>query len=112
MACHDAPPPPPLETPRFEKLRKAFGRGEASLMAQASSVGLAFAVAIVLGLAAGWWLDRELGTAPWLLLGGLFIGIFAGFKNLFTVSARIEKMEQRRAEEKRKNLYQPPSDEA
>jgi len=107
---YDAPPPPPPETPKFEKLRKVFGQGEANLMAQASTVGLAFAVAIVMGLALGWWLDKKFGTAPWLLLGGLFVGIAAGFKNLFTVSARIEKMERRRAEEKKRGAWPPPDE--
>jgi len=98
-----AGPPPLKEAPKFKWLKKAFGEGEAQMTAQASAVGITFAVAIVLGLALGWWLDRKLGTAPWLLLGGLFLGIGAGFKNLFTVSARLERMQQKiNAEKKRR----------
>lgn len=106
----DGPPPPPPETPKFEKLKKIFGKGEAGMLAQASSVGIAFAVAIVLGLAIGWWLDEKFDASPKFLLGGLFIGIAAGFKNLFTVSARLDKMERRRAEEKKRGGPRPPSD--
>ncbi|UQZ91118.1 ATPase F0F1 [Deltaproteobacteria bacterium Smac51] len=72
------------------------------MMAQASAVGISFAVSIVLGLALGWWLDKKLGTAPWLLLLCLMLGIAAGFKNLFTVSARLEKASQKAAEEKKR----------
>lgn len=101
----DKGPPPPLkEAPKFKFFRKFFGPGQAADMAQASAVGFAFAVAIVLGLAVGWWLDKKLGTAPWLLLGGLLVGIAAGFKNLFTVSARLEKREKDRRAGKKENL--------
>ncbi|MDR1043825.1 MAG: AtpZ/AtpI family protein [Candidatus Adiutrix sp.] len=108
----DRPPPPPLEAPQFKGLKKAFGDREAQMTAQASAVGLTFAVAIVLGLALGWWLDRKFGTAPWLLLVGLFLGIAAGFKNLFTVSARLDRLAQKAAEEKkhRRATGRPPEE--
>ena len=87
----DSGPPPPLkEAIKFNFLRKVFGPGQASDVAQASAVGIAFAVAIVIGLALGLWLDKKFDTAPWFLLVGLVVGIAAGFKNLFTVSARLE----------------------
>lgn len=93
------PPPPLKQAPKFERLRRAFGPGQGSDLAQASSVGIAFAVAIVLGLAAGWWLDKKFDSAPICLLSGLFIGIAAGFKNLFTVAGRLEKRETARRRE-------------
>jgi len=85
------PPPPLKEAPKFNGLRKAFGEGQAADLAQASAVGFAFVVAILLGLALGWWLDKKFGTAPWLLLIGLLFGIIAGFRNLFKVSALLER---------------------
>ncbi len=88
---NDFDPPPLPEAPKFHALKKFFGDGQSSLLAQASAVGISFAVAIVLGLAAGLWLDKKLGTAPWCLLAGILIGIAAGFKNLFTLSARLDK---------------------
>ncbi|HXH29138.1 MAG TPA: AtpZ/AtpI family protein [Candidatus Polarisedimenticolia bacterium] len=33
----------------------------------------------------GYWLDGRLGTGPWLLLGGLLLGMGAGFANFFMV---------------------------
>ena len=38
----------------------------------------------VLGFA-GYWLDRKLGTGPWLLLAGLIVGMAAGFVSFLRV---------------------------
>ncbi len=100
-SADQGPPPPPPEAPKFTSLKKVFGEGEGHMLAQASAVGIAFAVAIVLGLALGWWVDGKFGTAPAGLLSGLFIGIAAGFKNLFTVSARIDRQAKKAAEKKK-----------
>ena len=36
----------------------------------------------------GWVLDRLLGTSPWFLLGLLFLGIGAAFRNIIRLSQR------------------------
>jgi len=41
--------------------------------------GLQLAGGVLLGFAAGYWLDGRLGTAPWLMLGGAAGGLAAGF---------------------------------
>ncbi len=48
-----------------------------------ASVGVAMVLATVIGLAAGYYADRWLGTSPWLMLFGLGLGIAAGFVTLF-----------------------------
>lgn len=48
-----------------------------------SGVGLTMVISTVLGLSGGIVLDRWLGSAPWLMLVGLLLGIAAGFVNLF-----------------------------
>ena len=48
-----------------------------------SGVGLTLVISTVLGLWGGYVLDAWLGTAPWLMLVGLLLGIAAGFVNLF-----------------------------
>jgi ATP synthase protein I len=48
-----------------------------------SGVGLMLVISTVLGLVGGYYLDRWLGTAPWLGLAGLLLGVAAGFVNLF-----------------------------
>jgi len=59
-------------------LRRALGApgGEAGRYA---GLGLQFAFTIGLFALAGYWLDGRLGTDPWLLLGGIFLGAAAGF---------------------------------
>jgi ATP synthase protein I len=56
-------------------------------------LGLTFVACIVIGLGGGFWLDRALGTDPWLLLVGLGIGIAAGFVNLFRAMKIAERSE-------------------
>jgi F0F1-type ATP synthase assembly protein I len=60
-------------------------------LGELSALGFALVVATVIGLAAGYWADRWLGTSPWLLLIGLGLGIAAGFVNLFRSVKRAER---------------------
>ena len=52
-------------------------------LAELSSIGMTLVLATVIGLAGGYYLDRWLGTSPWLIMIGLGLGIAAGFVNLF-----------------------------
>lgn len=54
-------------------------------------LGLQFVIAILLFLYIGMWLDKKLGTAPWLLLAGAFIGAAAGFYSLWRAMAEENK---------------------
>jgi ATP synthase protein I len=49
---------------------------------QYSTFGLELVVFVVGGLLLGQWLDGKLGTAPWLLLLCLLLGLAAAFRNL------------------------------
>jgi F0F1-type ATP synthase assembly protein I len=42
--------------------------------AQLAGIGLQFGIVLVAFLFAGKWLDDRLGTEPWLLLAGVFLG--------------------------------------
>jgi F0F1-type ATP synthase assembly protein I len=42
--------------------------------ARLAGIGLQFGIVLVAFLFAGNWLDRRLGTAPWLLMAGVFLG--------------------------------------
>lgn len=46
---------------------------------------------IVGGLLIGWVLDRLFGTAPWLLMAFLFLGIIAAFRNIIRISTKRPK---------------------
>ncbi len=42
--------------------------------------------ALLLGLGLGWWLDRRLGTGPWLMLLGILLGIVVGMYGIARVA--------------------------
>ena len=60
-------------------------------MADVAQVGLTLVVATVIGLGAGYFLDRWLGTKPWITLVGLGFGIAAGFLNLFRAVKKLQQ---------------------
>jgi ATP synthase protein I len=63
-----------------------------------SSLGISMVAATVIGLAMGYYLDRWLGTSPWLTMLFLGFGIAAGFRNLFVLTNRELKRQQREDE--------------
>jgi F0F1-type ATP synthase assembly protein I len=48
-----------------------------------AGAGVQFVVSILLFLYIGKWLDGKLGTAPWLLMAGVFVGAGAGFYSFY-----------------------------
>lgn len=53
-----------------------------------STMGISIAVAIVIGIAIGWQLDKWFGTAPWFFFIFLFFGIAAGFRNIYIIAGK------------------------
>jgi ATP synthase protein I len=66
-----------------------------------SGVGISLVAAILIGLAMGYYLDQWLGTAPWMLLLFLLFGIIAGFRNIYILTDRELKRQQREDEQKK-----------
>jgi ATP synthase protein I len=62
------------------------------LLAVASTMGLSMVIATVLGLAFGYWMDQVFDTKPWLTMIFLILGIIAGFKNIYVIMRRVQKM--------------------
>lgn len=52
-------------------------------------IAMEMLVAIIVGGFIGWYLDKQFDTKPWLLLTFLFLGIGAGFKNVFRMGAQM-----------------------
>ena len=48
-----------------------------------ASAGWALVIAILLGVAGGYFLDRLFGTSPWLFFLGFFLGVAAGILGLY-----------------------------
>jgi len=63
-------------------------RGYLKLLAHVSSMGLAMVIATVLGLVAGYYFDKWMGTHPWGFFVGLIMGVVAGFRNLYIIAKR------------------------
>ena len=52
------------------------------------TVGTVLVTAVVLGYLLGSYLDRKLGTSPWLVVTGVVLGSAAGFLQLFRTVSR------------------------
>jgi ATP synthase protein I len=75
-------------------------KGAAPSLGEFAGVGLQFALSIVVFMFAGMWLDRALGTSPWLLILFVFVGASAGFYSVYRklMDAQRRADEARRAE--------------
>jgi F0F1-type ATP synthase assembly protein I len=49
---------------------------------QYAGLGLQFALTFLAMGGVGWWLDRKLGTEPWLMVLGIFVGAAGAFISL------------------------------
>jgi ATP synthase protein I len=62
----------------------------------ASGMGMAFSIAahmvagVGVGALGGYWLDRWLGTSPWLLIAFFFLGSAAGMLNVYRTVTGID----------------------
>lgn len=59
------------------------GNRDAPSPASFAGAGVQFVVSILLFLYVGKWLDARFGTAPWLLMAGVFVGAGAGFYSFY-----------------------------
>ncbi|MEW6607849.1 MAG: AtpZ/AtpI family protein [bacterium] len=60
-------------------------------VAYASSIGIVLVTSTFIGLGIGYFLDSRFGTTPWLTIGGLLLGIIAGFYNGYEMIMKIMK---------------------
>lgn len=59
-------------------------------MGQAFKIVAELIVGVVVGGGIGWALDRQLGSAPWLLILFLLLGFAAGISNVVRVARRMQ----------------------
>jgi ATP synthase protein I len=64
-----------------------------------SSVGLELGIAVIIGLLFGYWLDRKLGTEPWMMLLFLVFGFVAGLRGVMRAVGRADRAAAREAQE-------------
>jgi F0F1-type ATP synthase assembly protein I len=75
------------------RTRRARTSDRVRRIADASSIGLAFPIAIAIGYFFGTWLDGVLGTAPWMMAAFSLFGVVAGFLNALRTAIRIGREE-------------------
>ena len=89
-------------------LRKLFKIADPAYMnalSRAGTIGLHMVSGIAVGAVIGFFLDKWLGTDPWLTVLFLVAGIIAGFKNVYVDTKRLVASYD--AETSRENRDQP-----
>lgn len=62
------------------------------LLATVSTMGISMVLALVIGIAIGYYLDKWFQTKyPWFFLIFMILGIIAGFRNIYVLMKRAEK---------------------
>lgn len=85
------PDPAEVERRKNELLREARGEAPRQTSNPMLGLGLQFVVTILVCLFAGQWLDRRLGTTPWLLLAGMLLGGALGFWTMIRAAELVNK---------------------
>ena len=84
----------------FDPYRRSAVSGTATY----AGAGLQFAFSLLAFLFIGQWLDRRLGTDPWLMMLGVFLGAGGGFyamyRRLMAAQEREEAEQKRRRAER------------
>jgi ATP synthase protein I len=66
-------------------------QGNAAKLARYAAIGIEFTSPSIAGALIGYYLDKRLGTQPWLTLTLLLVGIFAGFLRLFSLLKSFQR---------------------
>jgi ATP synthase protein I len=56
-----------------------------------ASVGLEMGISVIIGVLIGIWLDKQLGTTPWMMLLWLAFGFAAGFRGVLRAVKREDR---------------------
>jgi ATP synthase protein I len=66
-----------------------------------ATLGLEFALSVLVGLFGGRWLDARLGTAPWLAIVGFGFGVAAGARAIYRAARAANLAAEREGNEER-----------
>ena len=58
-------------------------------------IGVEFTAAILICLGIGWWIDKQWDTSPAFMLVGAFVGMAAGFYNLYRTVVGLQEKEHK-----------------
>lgn len=59
------------------------------------TIGINLVVTTIIGFFIGYYLDKLLGTKPWLMFVFLIIGIITGFMNMMRILNKVIKEEEK-----------------
>jgi ATP synthase protein I len=68
-----------------------------------SGVGISMVAATFIGFGMGYYLDQRFGTSPWLKMVFLLLGIVAGFRNIYILTARELRRQEREEQQLEKD---------
>ena len=115
MSDHDGPDPLKGLDAKLKKARETSRHGRPNeaqsknanpkAFALGMRVALEMIAAFVGGGAIGWFLDRWLGTSPWMLIIWVALGFAAGIRS----ALRVTQMAERAAEDDRTGGISPPN---
>ena len=77
-------------------------RGSGISASQFAGAGFQFTAIVLLGAFGGIWLDRRLGTSPWLLIVTVFLGAALGFYSLYRNLMKGQRLGDRRQQGERR----------
>lgn len=71
--------------------RQPDGRSDSSLQSwyRMTGAGVEFIVAVLLFGGIGWFIDHRMGTSPWCMMSGFFIGFAVGLYMLIRQAGRM-----------------------
>ena len=72
--------------------------------AEFAGIGVQFALAILVFVYAGVWLDKRFGSTPWFTLIGVFVGATGGFYSMYR---KITASQRRDAEQQARRRTEP-----
>ncbi|MCK5425306.1 MAG: AtpZ/AtpI family protein [Emcibacter sp.] len=98
---------PPLTSlkARVKKAQKAIEPKNESGINEQHAYGMAMRLVaelvsgLIVGLIIGYFLDKVLGTKPWLMIVFIFLGLGAGIFNVMRAAKQIEEQQARKREE-------------
>lgn len=64
-------------------------------IATLGTIGINIVVSTIIGFFIGYYLDKLLGTKPWLMFVFLIIGIITGFMNMMRILNKVIKEEEK-----------------
>jgi len=91
-----------MDDPGSEKPPGRSGRVWSKEFGPFLTLGIQLAVTVVVCFFLGRWLDGVFGTAPWLMIGGLALGITGGLISFFRIAIAAGKDQDWESAERKK----------